>query len=223
MSIISKPHTFSPSTTAESSEVNANFDTLYNDYNGGIAAANLATGAVTTAKIADDAVTVDKIADSAVGNAQVASGVAVQAVSSLYSAVATGTTTIPLDDSIPQNTEGTEFMTCSITPKSTTNLLVITVNLYVSLSVTSADIIAALFQDTTANALSAIESYIGAISSPEPLTMVYTMTAGTTSSTTFKVRVGGNSASTVTFNGASGSRRFGAIPKSAIVITEYKA
>lgn len=76
MSTISKPYTFSPSTTASSSEVNADFDTLYNDYNGNINASNLATGAVSTAKIADDAVTVDKIADGAVGNSQLAANTA---------------------------------------------------------------------------------------------------------------------------------------------------
>lgn len=66
MSVIAKPYTFSPNTTASSSQVNSNFDTLYNDYNGGISAANLATDAVTTAKIADSNVTTAKIADDAV-------------------------------------------------------------------------------------------------------------------------------------------------------------
>lgn len=66
MSIVSKPNTFSASTTISSSKVNANFDTLYNDYNGSISAANLATDSVTTAKIADDNVTAAKIADGAI-------------------------------------------------------------------------------------------------------------------------------------------------------------
>lgn len=64
MSIVSKPNTFSANTTISSSQVNANFDTLYNDYNGGVSAANLATSAVTTAKIADDAVTTAKVLDA---------------------------------------------------------------------------------------------------------------------------------------------------------------
>lgn len=72
MSIVNKPYTFSPNTTAASSQVNANFDTLYNDYNGGISAANLATDAVTTAKIADSNVTTAKIADGAVTAAKLA-------------------------------------------------------------------------------------------------------------------------------------------------------
>lgn len=70
MSSISKPSTFSSSTTISSSEVNDNFDTIYNDYNGGISAANLASNAVTTAKITDSNVTTAKIADDAVTDAK---------------------------------------------------------------------------------------------------------------------------------------------------------
>lgn len=66
MSIVNKPHTFSPSTTASASEVNDDFDTLYNEFNGSISAANLASNAVTTAKITDANVTTAKIADAAV-------------------------------------------------------------------------------------------------------------------------------------------------------------
>lgn len=71
MSIIAKPYTFSANTTISSSQVNSNFDTLYNDYNGGIAAANLATSAVTEAKIADGAVTANKLGSSAVTTAKI--------------------------------------------------------------------------------------------------------------------------------------------------------
>ncbi len=74
MGVISKPNTFSPNTTMSSSQVNSNFDTIYNEFNGNIAAANLATGAVTTAKIADSNVTTAKIADSNVTTAKIADG-----------------------------------------------------------------------------------------------------------------------------------------------------
>lgn len=72
MSIIVKPNTFVAGTEANASEVNANFDTIYNDYNGGIAAGNLATDAVTTAKIASEAVTTAKLGPDAVTSAKVA-------------------------------------------------------------------------------------------------------------------------------------------------------
>lgn len=72
MSIINKPNEFVAATEANASEVNANFDTIYDDYNGNITAANLATDSVTAAKIASDAVTTAKIQDDAVTVAKVA-------------------------------------------------------------------------------------------------------------------------------------------------------
>ena len=66
MANVSVPNTFSPNTTISSSEVNANFSTIYNEFNGNISAANLANNAVTTAKIADGAVTADKLASGIV-------------------------------------------------------------------------------------------------------------------------------------------------------------
>lgn len=72
MGTISKPNNFSANTTISSSAVNANFDEIYDEFNGNISAANLAADAVTTAKIADDAVTGAKIADATVTSANLA-------------------------------------------------------------------------------------------------------------------------------------------------------
>lgn len=155
-------------------------------------------------------------------NASLANGIICQVVKAGYSAGATGTTTIPYDDTIPQNTEGTEFMSLAITPKSTTNILIIMANVYGSGSVASEQI-AALFQDSTANALSAVAAYMATPTGRVNLHLMYTMVAGTTSSTTFKVRAGLDTAGTYTFNGFSGGRKFGAIDKSSMLIMEYKA
>lgn len=45
MSIIAKNNDFSDAATISASAINANFDTIYNNYNGGITNANLATNA----------------------------------------------------------------------------------------------------------------------------------------------------------------------------------
>jgi hypothetical protein len=45
MAIVTKPNLFTPSTTIYSAEVNENFDTLYNDYNGNITNANISAAA----------------------------------------------------------------------------------------------------------------------------------------------------------------------------------
>ena len=73
MAIVNKPNTFSGNTTISSSEINSNFDTLYNEFNGSISAANLADDAVTSAKLADNAVVTASIADASVTNAKLAS------------------------------------------------------------------------------------------------------------------------------------------------------
>lgn len=148
----------------------------------------------------------------------------VQRVGTMFSALATGTTTLPYDDTIPQNTEGVQFMTQDITPKSSSNILVITA----VMALTSSNVAgfnqmqAALFQDTTANALAATGYAIyndrGAM-----LVLRHIMTAGTTSATTFKVRGGSDGAGTTGFNGTSTTRRYGGVSASSITIEEYTA
>ena len=135
--------------------------------------------------------------------------------------VQTGTTMIPADDTIPQNTEGTEFLTLAITPTSATNRLRIRVSFNVAIDTSNFRIVMALFQDTTANALCAVACTGNSTANrPDVLTMDYEMVAGTTSSTTFKIRIGPTASATVTINGALGSRLFGGVAVSNITIDE---
>lgn len=143
----------------------------------------------------------------------------VQVVSTQTGAVATGTTILPLDDTIPQITEGTEFMTLSITPTSATNKLEITVNCLLSDN-TTARCIAALFKDAVANALAAAVATTGAAGVASMLSFKHTMISGTTSAITFRVRAGAQIASTTTFNGVGGARLFGGVAASSIIIKE---
>lgn len=168
-------------------------------------------------------VTVDGllIKDGAIASSGLPSGAIVQTAITTYSSVSTGTTIIPKDDTIPQNTEGNEFMSISFNPKSATNKLIIEAVVTISSSV--ADwLIAALFQDSGANAIAANASYQATATGTHIVKVKHDMVAGTTSSTTFKIRAGGANAGTRTFNGDAGNRLFGAIPKSSISIMEYK-
>lgn len=175
--------------------------------------------------IAPLGVTSSLLAEGSVTNSKVAAGSVVQVVNAIYTSSSTTTTQIPFDNTIPQNTEGAEFMSLSITPKSTTNILVIDVICWLSTDTASRNLIAALFQDSTANALAAGAEFTddAATLIPRMVKIRHTMAAGTTSSTTFKVRGGANNTGTVTFDGFNGAGVFGAITKSSIVITEYKA
>lgn len=145
----------------------------------------------------------------------------IQQVNTVVTSVATGTTVIPLDDTIPQNTEGDQYMTLAITPTSATNVLEIAIVGVAASSAAGANaMIIALFQDTTANALATAVQYMPAAAAPCSVGLRFRMTAGTTSATTFKVRMGSNAVGTTTFNGYSGGRIFGGVCSSSITITE---
>lgn len=186
-----------------------------------------ATSLVTTAAVtAGNGLTVTtgsvSLPSASISQAALPLGAVVQVVTTNFAAVATGTTTTPLDDTIPQITEGTEFMTQAITPKSATNVLVIEA-IIVAAATGVNFITVALHQDAVANALAAVPVQIDAANTVHPAPLGHTMAAGTTSATTFRIRIGPNSADTVTFNGRAGGRVYGAITKSFIKITEYKA
>jgi len=143
----------------------------------------------------------------------------VQVVNTSDGALASTTTVVPRDDTIPQNTEGGEFMTLAITPTNSSNKLKIEVTGQFS-STGANHVVMALFQDSTADALAVGSSRVSTADGATSPSFVHYMTAGTTSSTTFKVRAGPNVAATVYFNGESGARLFGGVYSSTITITE---
>ena len=151
-------------------------------------------------------------------------GKLVQVVNVMNAAVATGTTTVPFDDSIPQNTEGDEYMTLAITPTDSSNKLIIEVVVLNSHTAADSSRTIALFQDSTAGALAAMATYENtAANSSMNHSFRHYMAAGTTSATTFKVRIGADLSGTTTFNGRSGGRQAGGVVSSSITIWEIDA
>lgn len=99
---------------------------------------------------------------------------------------------IPSDGTIPQKTEGNEVMTCTITPTNANNILIFESYVWGQiLSAAVEGIAIALFQDATANALAANWGNFGNAGSwIASGCLFFAMVAGTTSATTFKIRVG---------------------------------
>ncbi len=142
-----------------------------------------------------------------------------QIVQTTYATATSTASNIPADDTIPQNTEGLEIMTRAITPQKTTNILII--DILVNLAATNTgQLTAALFQDSTADAIY-VASNNRDVNGPQQILCSYQMAAGTTSSTTFKVRVG-HSSVTCYVNQATTGRFFRGIQHSYIRITEYE-
>lgn len=128
---------------------------------------------------------------------------------------------IPLDNSIPQNTEGAEAVTVSITPQSTTNILFIEGGGPFSISSATDGGTLALFQDSTADALAATGFELSQVDAMTNVYISHRMSAGTTSSTTFKLRFGSEGTAAYR-NGDSSARIYGGIAKTWIRVTEFQ-
>lgn len=145
--------------------------------------------------------------------------VAIQTQSLITGAVATGTTIIPLDNTIPQITEGDEYMSLSITPKNINNKLMIMAVVNYSVDQASPAIIA-LFQNGLNDAL-CVSSFDSLAQSFMQQSLNYSMVAGTINPITFSIRCGGSVASTMTFNGRAALPYFGGKFASSIIIYEF--
>jgi hypothetical protein len=145
-------------------------------------------------------------------------GTVVQVVNVQTGAFSSTATIIPFDNTIPQNTEGAELFTLSITPKSATSKLLIVANVQATISNTGWPAIA-VFQNSTANAIAATASYVGTSTGGVTIPFAYYMTSGTTSSTTFKLRFGTNSG-TMYINSMGSSQLFGGVCISSMTISE---
>jgi len=139
----------------------------------------------------------------------------------------TTTATFNFDDTIPQNTEGTDTIggvtlpSVTITPKSEFSRLVIEASVPISVdNAGSATYGIAVFQDSTADAIAAMAG-AGEQSLVENVILRHEMVSGTTSATTFSLRVGSNG--TIAVNGTAIARLFGGVMATRIRVTEYLA
>lgn len=136
-------------------------------------------------------------------------------------AVATGTTAMPgISDSVPTSSQGDQYLSATITPKSASSTLIIDVHMELAGSV-GGFLQAALFQDAGASAIaSMILSNVGTANVPFIMSFRHKLVAGGTAATTFKIRAGLDRAGTTTFNGSSATRIGGGTMASSITITE---
>jgi hypothetical protein len=148
-------------------------------------------------------------------------GTVVQTTYSEYVANTNLTTIIPPDDTIPQNTEGTEILTATITPRFATSTILVKFDGQASASVV-VGIGAALFRDAGVNALAARNETSDIANYQRGLSIVYMDSPATTSATTYRIRVGPSAAATVRLNGNTVSRFFGGASRATLVLQEIK-
>lgn len=124
---------------------------------------------------------------------------------------------IPIYDTVPTSSEGTEIISVSYTPTSASNTIRLTGTVGGLPSVTGASV--SLFNGTTC-----VDAKIFAHSSIYGSTaLVVEFTAGTTSSTAYSMRVGVDPAGYVDINGTfAGARAFGGKSLCTLVVEEIK-
>ena len=150
-------------------------------------------------------------------------GKVVKVAYNMVQTVSSGTGSFPYDATIPQISEGREIFTQAITPASASNLLKIEVACQGSIS-NHAQYIIALFQDSTANALAVSRTRADAQQAVhlQNITMMHMMVSGTTSATTFRVRMGAYSGTSYLNEATNNTGAYGGKCNSGIVITEYE-
>lgn len=134
-------------------------------------------------------------------------------------AVATGSNPMPGDNSIPQITEGDQYMSLTVPPTKIGNLLEID-STWIGSSSATDSLSAALFKSTSANAVSSSNAILPA-NYRSTHVMKHTMLVDSLSPLTFTVRAGTDASSTVTSNGTGGTGIHGGVLNSRITIKEY--
>lgn len=137
---------------------------------------------------------------------------------------ATGTTLMIRDDTLPQSSEGTEFsdITTNITPTAVGNVICVEAVVEMSNSSVYNNIIG-LYRNDEVDGVAvgmAGEDNSGLYVSPARVHYHHTVTQA--GAITWKIRFGPTQASTVTVNGAGGSRHFSTAIKSTMECVEYK-
>lgn len=147
-------------------------------------------------------------------------GSVINTVSTSYATNADLTTTIPIDDTIPTSSEGTQVLSASITPASASNTILIRVCGW-GVNTVSEGSTFAVFRGSTA--IHAGE-FAGAFVSTnfQGFSAAFIDSPATTSSTTYSVRVGPSLVGTMRLNGTSAGRYFGGVAAAWLIIQEIK-
>lgn len=149
-------------------------------------------------------------------------GSIVQTAYGEYIANSNLSTALPTDDTIPQNTEGTEIINLSITPRFATSLILARFQTFGTLGASApGNIAAALFRDSVVNALAATGVHIESANVRRALVLEFQDSPATTSAVAYKIRVGPD-AGTARLNGNSTGRHFGGAARATLVLQEIK-
>ena len=146
----------------------------------------------------------------------------IQRQSQILVSTATGSTTVPSDDSKPQISEGVEFFTLACTAAASTNILTFDVDVNISSTTNGADMFISIYKGSTANPIASTMFESDVADFGYKASFHFEQEAGDTSANTYTVRIGGHAGTTGINNIQSGAaRRGGGAVTSSFIIEEY--
>ena len=150
-------------------------------------------------------------------------GLCVQRVEATpYSTYSTDSSaSFPMDNTIPQNTEGGAYCTVTITPKKSTNRLVIRGEFFGATGAAN-NVGVSICDSSIANSLAATMTTNGGTSYGITIPIHVELVAGSTSARTYQLRVG-TAAGTLYTNGTSSGALFGGVGACRLSVEEYQA
>lgn len=131
------------------------------------------------------------------------------------------TAVIPCDDTIPQITEGSQYLVGTITPKRANSKIDVEVTLCATCYNATSHLVAAVFKDSVPDAVAASLVTNGGVGFFTPLRIKKTIQFSDTNPHTISVRVGvPNNSYPISINGTS-ARILGGAITSSLILTEY--
>lgn len=150
-------------------------------------------------------------------DANASAGLILQVLQNTYTANSDLTASIPLDDTTPTISEGTQVLSQAITPASTSSRIKVDVFVWGSTSGTGG-INGALFRGSTCINASTGPN-LGSVSDGRSIAFSYVDSPATASSVTYSYRVG-PTAGTLRLNGTTAARRYGGASACTLILTE---
>lgn len=148
-------------------------------------------------------------------------GTIAQVVRDTDATYTTATTDMPIDNSIPQITEGDEILSVAITPVNASSTIRVRFRAYVGASAAGLGG-CALFVDATAAALDAVPFSVAGTTSFAHPTLEHSESAASTTLRTYRIRCGPDVGTPVSvrINGDASARVFGGVGKATLEVEE---
>jgi hypothetical protein len=163
-----------------------------------------------------------KITRQNLKNSMLPVGTVLQTLYSQSTSTATFSAVIPYDNTIPQNSEGTEIFSQAITPSSTSNKVLVEWQLWGSRNGSGVCFISALFRNSDVDAIAVISGQTGFTNQVSgQVCGFYLDSPNTTSPTTYSLRIGPNNNS-FQLNGTGTATLFNGRAVATFKVSEIK-